>query len=262
MLVLLAQILNVVVFTYGKGTVRTALDEAARAGARDGLAACEATADQVLGDLLGGALGADVQITCTDAGRRIVATADRALRRLADLARRLRRHLLGVGGQGGPVTVRRFRAIAGQAAIELPLGVALLLLPIAIVVMVVPQWPERQTVATAAAKEAATLYATADNPERGRRGRPGGGRPGRRQLRARRPGARAVGGAWCRGCTVTANVTVDIPAVQVPFIGTIGNTSWTATSSARIEDYASLMSTHATPRAGRRRDRSRSGCSA
>ena len=75
-LVLLAQILNVVVFTYGKGTVRTALDEAARAGARDGLAACEATADQVIGDLLGGALGADVQISCTDAGRRIVATAD------------------------------------------------------------------------------------------------------------------------------------------------------------------------------------------
>ena len=75
-LVLLAQILNVVVFTYGKGTVRTALDEAARAGARDGLAACEATADQVIGELLGGALGADVQISCSDAGRRIVATAD------------------------------------------------------------------------------------------------------------------------------------------------------------------------------------------
>jgi hypothetical protein len=75
-LVLLAQILNVVVFTYGKGTVRTALDEAARAGARDGLAACEATAHQVIGELLGGALGADVQVSCTDAGRRIVATAD------------------------------------------------------------------------------------------------------------------------------------------------------------------------------------------
>jgi len=74
-LLLLAQILNVVVFTYGKGTVRTALDEAARAGARSGLAACEATADQVIGDLLGGALGAEVAISCSDAGRTVMATA-------------------------------------------------------------------------------------------------------------------------------------------------------------------------------------------
>jgi hypothetical protein len=74
-LLLLAQILNVVVFTYGKGTVRTALDEAARNGARSGIAACETTADQVMSDLLGGALGADVQISCADTGRTIVATA-------------------------------------------------------------------------------------------------------------------------------------------------------------------------------------------
>ena len=75
-LLLVAQILNVIVFSYGKGTVRTALDEAARAGARsDSVAMCQATADQVMGDLMGGALGADVNITCSDAGRRIVATA-------------------------------------------------------------------------------------------------------------------------------------------------------------------------------------------
>jgi hypothetical protein len=74
-LVLLVQILQVVVFSYGKGTVRTALDEAARAGARSGLSACEATADQVMSDLLGGPMGANVQISCADAGREIVATA-------------------------------------------------------------------------------------------------------------------------------------------------------------------------------------------
>jgi Flp pilus assembly protein TadG len=76
-LLLVAQILNVIVFSYGKGTVRTALDEAARAGARSGsVAACQAAADQVMNDLMGGALGADVHISCSDAGRRIVATAD------------------------------------------------------------------------------------------------------------------------------------------------------------------------------------------
>jgi hypothetical protein len=74
-LLLLVQILNVVVFTYGKGTVRTALDEAARAGARQGLAACEATAALVLGDLLGGSLGRRVEVTCSDAGRSVTATA-------------------------------------------------------------------------------------------------------------------------------------------------------------------------------------------
>ena len=47
-LALVVQIINVVVFTYGKGSVRTALDEAARAGARQGVTACEVTGDQVL----------------------------------------------------------------------------------------------------------------------------------------------------------------------------------------------------------------------
>jgi Flp pilus assembly protein TadG len=75
-LLLLAQIINVIVFSYGKGTVRTALDEAARAGARsDSVAVCQATADQVMSDLMGGALGAEVSITCSDSGRQIVATA-------------------------------------------------------------------------------------------------------------------------------------------------------------------------------------------
>ena len=32
-----------------------------------------------------------------------------------------------------------------------------------------------------------------------------------------------LSGSWCRGCTVTAAVTVEIPAVQVPMIGTIGD---------------------------------------
>lgn len=76
-LVLVVQILNVVVFSYGKGTVRTALDEAARAGAtNNSVAVCEATADQVMDELLGGSLGAEVDITCSDTGIAIVASAD------------------------------------------------------------------------------------------------------------------------------------------------------------------------------------------
>ena len=55
----------------------------------------------------------------------------------------------------------------GAAAVELPLAVCLLLLPIAMIVMLLPQWPERQTVATAAAKDAATIYANASDPNTG-----------------------------------------------------------------------------------------------
>src|SRR5215207_2785870 len=75
-MLLVTQMLNVIVFNYGKGTVRTALDEGARAGARTGsVAVCQETAQQVVDDLIGGALGADVTIRCTDAGRSMVADA-------------------------------------------------------------------------------------------------------------------------------------------------------------------------------------------
>ena len=137
------------------------------------------------------------------------------------------------------MTARRLHGDRGQAAIELPLGFLLILLPIAVVVMVVPQWPERQTVATAAAKEAATLYATAGSADEG-----AAAAQAAVAQAAQNYGlpslALELSGSWCRGCTVTAAVTVEIPAVQVPLIGTIGDVSWTATSSSRVEDYASL----------------------
>ena len=138
----------------------------------------------------------------------------------------------------GPTMIRDDR---GAAAIELPLAVGLLLLPISMIVMVVPQWPERQTVASAAAKDAATVYANAPNPESGA----DRARISVAQAAANHglpPGAMTVelGGEWCRACTVTASVTVDIPAVDIPLVGTIGSFTWTASSSARIDDSRDL----------------------
>lgn len=136
---------------------------------------------------------------------------------------------------------RRCAGDAGAAAIEMPLAVGLLLLPIAILVMMVPQWPERQTVARAAAKDAATVYANAPDEQSGQaqaaavvstaaanHGMPAGSM------------SIELGGEWCRACTVTVSVTVLIPAVDVPFAGTIGSFGYTATSSARIDDYRSF----------------------
>ena len=97
------------------------------------------------------------------------------------------------------------------------------------------------TVATAAAKEAATTLANAPDAETGMSraietvatAATNHGLP---------PGSMTVefSGDWCRACTVTASVTVDIPAVAVPFAGTVGAFSYTSSSSARIDDYRSL----------------------
>ena len=130
---------------------------------------------------------------------------------------------------------------AGAAAIEMPLAVGMLLLPIAMVVMLVPQWPERQTVARAAAKEAATLYANATDQATGA----SLAQASVEQAAANHglsAGAMTVvlGGQWCRACSVTATVTVEVPAISVPFAGTIGAFAYSATSTARIDDYRSL----------------------
>jgi hypothetical protein len=76
-LVIVVGIIQVIVFQYGKGTVRAALDEAARAGARSGprVATCQERAADVLGDLLAGSLGDGVDVSCADDGERIVVTA-------------------------------------------------------------------------------------------------------------------------------------------------------------------------------------------
>lgn len=129
----------------------------------------------------------------------------------------------------------------GAAAIELPLAVGLLLLPISMIVMLVPQWPERQTTARAAAKDAATVYANAADPVIGAEL----ARASVEQAAANAglpPGALTVelGGEWCRACTVTAHVTVDIPAVDIPLMGTVGSFTWSASSAARIDDYRDL----------------------
>ena len=72
--VLLVWIVNVIAMQYGRGVVRAALDEGARAGATAGVAACEQAAADVLDQLLAG-MRDGVEIACVDAGTRIEATA-------------------------------------------------------------------------------------------------------------------------------------------------------------------------------------------
>lgn len=76
-LVFFVNLAQLVVWQYGRGSVRAAVDEAARAGAgtAGGLDACEARAAAVLHDLLGGSMGDEVRVTCRDGGAGIVAEA-------------------------------------------------------------------------------------------------------------------------------------------------------------------------------------------
>jgi hypothetical protein len=125
----------------------------------------------------------------------------------------------------------------GAIAVELPLAVGLLLLPIAVLVMVLPQWPEAKSVATVTAKEAASLYATAGSPEEGAAAAQAA--VDRAAANYGRPLTLTIAGDWCRGCTVTAAVTVQVPAFDVPLVGSTGTFDWTATSASRVEDYRS-----------------------
>jgi hypothetical protein len=68
---------NFVLDEYAKGALRTAVDEAAQAGATSGgsLSACLAEASQVRGDLLPGPFGAGVSVTCRVDGTEMLASA-------------------------------------------------------------------------------------------------------------------------------------------------------------------------------------------
>jgi hypothetical protein len=74
-LILFLALANLVVVQYGKGAVRSALEQGARAGTTAGIAACEHTARQVLDDLLGGRMSDGLVVSCSLSGRAMVSAA-------------------------------------------------------------------------------------------------------------------------------------------------------------------------------------------
>lgn len=67
---------NLLVVQYGRGAIQSALDQGARAGSLAGSASdCLATAEDVLEQLLGGAMGDGVEVECVDGGGLVVASA-------------------------------------------------------------------------------------------------------------------------------------------------------------------------------------------
>jgi hypothetical protein len=129
----------------------------------------------------------------------------------------------------------------GTAVIETPVAIVLLLVPMALLVITLPTWPERQTVARAAASQTARTAVLADTWEEAmaagqdtvrRTATNYGLNPGDFVLR--------WSGSLIRGGAVTARVTVHMPALTIPGLGRIGSWSWTASHTETVDRYRSI----------------------
>lgn len=74
-LILFVMLANLVVVQYGRGAIRSALEQGARAGSVSGEHACREVALGVVDDLLGGRMSDDVSISCQLVGAGIEASA-------------------------------------------------------------------------------------------------------------------------------------------------------------------------------------------
>jgi len=142
------------------------------------------------------------------------------------------------------VTAELGRSEGGFVATELVAGLGLLLLPVALVVLTLPTWSERQSSARAIAREAAREVA-----------RSGLCDPGRAEALARTmagnlglpAGASSValtcvpGSALEPGADVEVAVTVRMPAVHLPAIGDVASWTWTARHRQPVDAYAGVQ---------------------
>lgn len=137
--------------------------------------------------------------------------------------------------------IRRLRDEAGVTAVETPLALVLLLVPVALMVITIPAWPERQTVARAAATQAARTAVLADSwYEATAAGEEAVARTAANYGLA--PGDLVVDwdGGLSRGGSVTARVTVRLPALVLPGLGSVDAWTWTASHTEAVDRYRSF----------------------
>lgn len=130
---------------------------------------------------------------------------------------------------------------AGAVPIELALGVGVLVLPVALLVLTLPQWAERQSAARLAAREAARAVVLADTTAQGVTA----GQAAAARVAANHaidPGdfEVAFAGSVLRGGAVTASVTARFPATAFPGLVDVAAFTWTATHTEQVDYYRSL----------------------
>jgi hypothetical protein len=140
------------------------------------------------------------------------------------------------------VRTRRGGNERGYVAAELALGVGLLVFPVAMLVLTLPTWAERQSVARTIAREAARTVAVNGACDLGAARAVGATMAGNLGVRDGVDVALdcASGQRLRRGASVTARVTVRMPAVDIPGIGAVGAWSWTAHHSEPVDQYRSF----------------------
>ena len=128
----------------------------------------------------------------------------------------------------------------GFVAIELVLAIGLLLLPVVLLVTALPSWIEREHAASVAARDAATAAVDA-YPADGRDAAEAaafdaladyGIAPGDVDLAFGRDDVQ-------RGGMVAVRVTITMPALVVPGVGTAGGFHRSVVHTRRIDDYRS-----------------------
>lgn len=135
----------------------------------------------------------------------------------------------------------RLRDTRGGVPIELCLGVGLLLLPTVLLVLTLPTWVERQSLARLVAQEASRALAASPSWPQGVTDATTLARtiavnhglgPGELRL--------SLAGRLERGATVSATVTVRMPASPVPGWGGVGGFDVTEAHSEVVDPYRSL----------------------
>jgi hypothetical protein len=124
----------------------------------------------------------------------------------------------------------------GMASAELALAIGLIMLPVTLLVLSVVQWPEREGIATGAAAEGARAAALAESPDAARSAMTA--RVSEVVAAAGIDPATVVAelsGEFVAGGHVTVSVTIELPPVEVPLLGTWAPGTHTASVTERVE---------------------------
>jgi hypothetical protein len=137
--------------------------------------------------------------------------------------------------------VRRLRDERGFAGLELAVTVGLWLFPMAILAASLPTWVERQSLGRLAAQEAAREVVLAGSWDAGT----AAGEQMVGQLALNHdisPDDLDVtfGGSLTRGDSVTATVTVSVPALTIPFIASMPAFTLTSVHTEAVDRYRSF----------------------
>ena len=131
----------------------------------------------------------------------------------------------------------------GFVASEFVLGVCVMIVPATLIVLLLPTWSERQAMAQRAANESAREVAIASSWSAG----VAAARETVDQVAANYGVSQAEvlgpdlsGGGLAGGQTVVSRVTVRMPVLMVPLVGSVGRWSWTAVHAERVDDYRSF----------------------